>query len=179
VFSELGGKTTKAANNRYAYNLYSSARADSRFIVTRGGKSTYGPVYNTVLNHNTAYQTGARSQGIVCELGCSKGILTVSGSIFWAEQKTVYADAPFNLSNSLIWSSAGDPVLQIGGTPALPNVITADPLFKGAARGDFSLAAGSVAIDGDFAGALAGTDLRNVAVPQGTRGDQGSFEFVG
>jgi hypothetical protein len=107
------------------------------------------------------------------------GILTVSGSIFWAEQKTVYADAPFNLSNSLIWSSAGDPVLQIGGTPALPNVITADPLFKGAARGDFSLAAGSVAIDGDFAGALAGTDLRNVAVPQGTRGDQGSFEFVG
>lgn len=179
VFSELGGKAIKASNNRYAYNLYSSKRPDSRFIVTRGGQSAYGPVYNTVLNHNTAYQTGAGSQGIVCESGCSTGILTVTGSILWAEQKTVYADAPFTLSNSLVWSSAGDPVLQISGSPALPNVVTANPLFKSAPQGDFSLAAGSAAIDRDFAGALAGTDLRNTTVPQGVRGDKGSFEFVG
>jgi hypothetical protein len=179
VFSELGGRSTKASNNRFAYNLYVSARPDTRFIVTRGGGSVYGPVNGTILNHNTTYQTGARSQGVVCELSCSPSVLTMTGGIIWAEGKAIYADRPFALSNSLVWNSRGDPVLQIGGSPSLNNVVRANPQFQNASAGNFSLKAGSRAIDHDYAGSLAAKDLKNTRVPQGARGDTGSFEFVG
>jgi hypothetical protein len=179
VFSELGGRTTKASNNRYAFNLYTTARPDSRFIVTRGGKSVYGPVYNTVINHNTTYQTGARSQGIVCDSGCSGSMLTVSGSIIWAQEKAVYADGAFNFNNSLVWNSAGKPTLQIGGSPTLNNVVMANPRFKNPSGGNFALQSGSAAIDKDYGSALAKKDLRDTVVPQGARGDKGSFEFTG
>jgi hypothetical protein len=48
-------------------------------------------------------------------------------------------------------------VLQIGGNPSLSNVVLANPQFKNPDAGDFALA----------------------AVPQGVRGDTGSFEFIG
>lgn len=179
VFSELGGTTTKASNNRYAFNLYVSARPDSRFIVTRGAASSYGPVNGTILNHNTTYQTGARSQGVVCDSSCSSSVLTMTGGIIWAEEKAIYADRPFALSNSLVWNSQGAPVLQIGGSPSLSNVVVANPQFQNPGAGNFSLKAGSRAIDHDYAGSLAAKDLKNTKVPQGVRGDTGSFEFVG
>ena len=179
VFSELGGKATKASNNRYAFNLYVSARPDSRFVVTRGGGSPFGPVNGTILNHNTTYQTGARSQGVVCELGCSASVLTMTGGIIWAEGKAIYADRPFALSNSIVWNSHGDPVLQIGGSPSLSNVVRTNPQFQNPGGGNFSLKAGSRALDHDYAGSLAAKDLKNTKVPQGVRGDTGSFEFVG
>jgi hypothetical protein len=179
VFSELGGgSVVKATGNRYFYNVYSSARPDSRFIVTRGAGSAYGPVNGTVLNHNTSYQTGLRSQGIVCELSCGPTILSVSGSIIWAEEKVVYADATFDFSNSLIWSSNGVPVVQIKTKPVFTNVVIANPMFTNPPTGTFTLQPTSAAIDADLGVTLSTKDLNNVSVPLGLRPDFGSYELL-
>ena len=178
VFSELGGATVKPANNQYVYNLFTTARPDSRFIVTRGAGSPYGPVSGTVLNHNTTYQTGMHSQGVVCDLGCGPTILKVSGSIMWAEEKVVYADAPFDLSNSLVWNTAGAPVLQIATKPVLTNVVVANPLFVNAAGGNFALQSTSPAVDADPGIAMAAKDLCNTLVPQASSPDFGGYEYV-
>jgi hypothetical protein len=179
VFSELGGGAVKPANNQFFYNLYTSARPDSRFIVTRGARSPYGPVTNTVLNHNSTYLSGVGSQGVVCELGCSPSIITITDSVIWAEQKVIYADAALTFADSVVWSSTGRPVLQIGGTPAISNVIQANPLFANAVAGNLTLLTGSPAIDVDVHPATVAKDLNNVPVPQGGRSDAGAYEFVG
>src|SRR5262249_6637805 len=117
VFSELGSSAEKkATNNRYTRNLFSTSLANSRFITTRGaGDRQFGPVNATRLDRNTTYQTGQGSQGVVCSLGCGAGVLSMTGNIIWAEQKAVFADAPFPEAHDVFWSSTGAPNLDIRG----------------------------------------------------------------
>ncbi|MEY2445337.1 MAG: hypothetical protein QOE00_1917 [Ilumatobacteraceae bacterium] len=138
VFTELGSSASiKSTNNTFANNLFVTARPDSRFIVTRGAKdATYGPVAGTTVANNTTFQTGAGSQSVVCSLGCGTTILSVSSNVLWAEEKVIYADAPFALGTNLVWNSAGNPFAQIiGGSTS--GLVVANPQFADPASNNF------------------------------------------
>jgi hypothetical protein len=182
VFSELGGTAANPAGDTvFAYNEFVSTLADSRFVVTRGAQDTlYGPVTSTTVVHNTTYQTGPRSQGVVCILGCSPSVLTMQGNVVWAEEKSVYADAAFSESGDVFWNTAGAPFVQMPA-PLSPTSVAADPRFTSRATGVLSLAAGSPAVDrvpeaAPLPFAAGDADLLHVPVPQGGARDAGSYE---
>jgi hypothetical protein len=138
VFTELGSSSSvKSVDNTFADNLFVTARPDSRFIVTRGANDpTYGPVSGTNVVGNTTFQTGAGSQSVICSLGCSPGILSVSSNVFWAEEKVMYADAPFALGSNLVWNSSGQPFAQIAGG-STGSLVVANPNFADIASNNF------------------------------------------
>jgi len=138
VFTELGSSATvTSVNNRFANNLFVTNWANSRFVVTRGaGDASYGPVVATSVVGNTTFQTGPGSQSVVCILGCNEATLSMSSNVLWAEEKAVYADAPFDLGRNLMWNSAGVPFAQIKGG-ALGSFLVADPAFLNTASGDY------------------------------------------
>lgn len=142
VFTELGSSaTSKAANNTFANNLFVTGRPDSRFIVTRGALDTsYGPVPGTTVVGNTTFQTGTGSQAVVCSLGCGGDILSLSSNVMWAEEKVMYADAPFSLGRNLIWNSAGQPFAQVKGG-SLSSLLVTNPKFADPASNNFAATA--------------------------------------
>lgn len=136
TFTELGN--SRSAGNTYAYNVVTSAVADSTFVITRGAGSVWGPIVGTRFFNNTAILTGANTQGFICHAGCSPSILVMRNNIVQATWKAGYADAPFDGDYNLYW----------GGTRQFPlgaHDIVADPVFAGG--GDLHLGAGSPAID--------------------------------
>lgn len=138
VFTELGSSSSvKSVDNTFADNLFVTSRPDSRFIVTRGAKdSTYGPVSGTNVVGNTTFQTGPGSQSVICSLGCSPDILTVSSNVLWAEEKAIYADAPFGLGSNQVWNSSGQPFAQIAGG-STGSLVVANPNFADIATNNF------------------------------------------
>ncbi|MEP7112658.1 MAG: hypothetical protein ABI862_05295, partial [Ilumatobacteraceae bacterium] len=142
VFTELGSSSTiKSTNNRFSSNLFVTSRPDSRFIVTRGAKdATYGPVSATSVVGNTTFQTGPRSQSVICSLGCSADILSLSSNVLVAEEKVMYADAPFALGRNLTWNSTGTPFAQVAGG-GTGNLVVANPGFADPASNNFFAAA--------------------------------------
>lgn len=175
VFSELGSSSSVVSdNNTYAYNLVISSILDGKFITTRGPGADFGPVYDTILYNNTIYLTGPDSQTVNCGF-CGPNILTSRNNIYWAEWKAFYADAQFNESNNIYWSSDGSPYIQ-GFTIDLSSK-KINPQFVDPVNGDFHLKATSPAIDkGMWVGWI--LDLDSVLVPQGTAVDIGAYEFV-
>lgn len=132
VFTELGSSATvKTTANTFANNIFATARPDARFIVTRGpSDATYGPVLSTQVLNNTTFETGPRSQAVVCDRGCSASVLRVANNILWAEEKSIYADAPFDLGANVVWNSTGTPFVQVPGSLAGISVMNpgfADP----------------------------------------------------
>jgi hypothetical protein len=138
VFTELGSSASvTSANNTFADNLFVTQWANSRFIVTRGASDTaYGPVNGTTVINNTTFQTGAGSQAVVCSLGCNSSVLSMSSNVLWAEEKALYADAPFALGRNLMWNSAGAPFAQLKGG-LVDGFVVADPAFVNPAAGDY------------------------------------------
>jgi len=138
VFTELGSSATdKSVNNTFADNLFVTNWTNSRFITTRGaGDTSFGPVSGTKVVSNTTFQTGAGSQGVVCSLGCNSSVLSMSSNVFWAEEKALYADAPFDLGRNLMWNSAGTPFAQLKGG-SISSFLVADPAFLNPASGDY------------------------------------------
>ncbi len=187
VFSELGSSAAiTSTDNVFAYNLFNSQMAQGRFITTRGADDgAYGPVWSTRLEHNTIYVTGHDAQGVVCVLGCSAAVLSARGNIIFAETKVIYADAPFDEADNILWNSAGDPTVQIeevtrGGLvryEASPTDLVADPRFANPDGSDFELRGASPAVDRSSTPPRYSTDLANVLVPQGDRPDTGAFEL--
>lgn len=151
VFTELGSTASiKSANNVFTNNVFATGRATARFIVTRGANdATYGPVLNTQVTNNTTFETGPGSQGVVCDRGCAPGVLHLSGNILWAEEKAIYADAPFDLGPNLVWNSAGAPMVQVPGSQA--GIVVANPGFADPAANNFA------ALSAPGYGASAGT----------------------
>lgn len=173
AFTELGN--SRSADNTFAYNVVRSSLPTSIGVVTRGAKSSYGPVLRTRLYNNTIVLTGSSSQGFVCLAGCGPDILTMRNNIVQAVLKVGYADAAFVEDHNLFWGG----LLQFTrGTTSL----VANPLFLDGATGNFHLSSTSPAIDRgvsvgysiDFDGAAVPTDGNGdgVAVP-----DLGAFEY--
>ncbi len=173
AFTELGGdSSTKAADNTYAYNIFTSSLSKSIFLVTRGSGVKYGPVYRTKLYNNSVYLTGGSSQGFVCHAGCSSEILTMRNNIIKAGQKDGYADGTFDENYNLYGGTSQQFTLG-------PNSKKADPRFTSTTN--LRLQAGSPAIDaGSQDSILAGyrNDLDNASVPQGSAVDMGAYEYT-
>jgi hypothetical protein len=169
AFTELGN--SRSADNTFAYNLFTSDQASSIFLNTRGS-GTYGPVYRTKAYNNTAYLTGASSQGVVCS-GCGTSILTLKNNIIAAKWKIGYANAPFDESNNIYWLGSVTNQLPISST----SFIT-DPKFVNAGAGDFHLQAGSPAINSGSGESLTAgftVDLAGAAV--GNPPERGVYEY--
>lgn len=173
AFTELGGDSNiKAADNIYAYNVFTSSLNKSIFLVTRGAGVKYGPVYRTKLYNNSVYLTGGSSQGFVCHAGCSSEILTMRNNIIKAGQKDGYADGTFDENYNLYGGTSQQFTLG-------PNSKKADPRFTSTTN--LHLQAGSPAIDaGSQDSILAGyrNDFDNTPVPQGTAVDMGAYEYA-
>lgn len=180
VFSELGSSSTKkASDNFFAYNLFVPDQPQSRFITTRGGgDAQFGPVNRTRVEYNTVYATGSDAQAIVCILGCDPSVLSVRSNVLVADAKVVYADRPFTFENNVVWSTTGAVTLQVSRSQTLPGIVTADPMFTDTALGNFSLRAGSPAIDSATAPIVYKRDLDKNRVPFNGIPDMGAFESV-
>ena len=180
VFSELGGSSSqKAADNRFEFNLHQSGMVDARFITTRGGGSGWGPVYRTVVEHNTVNLTGSGSVAISCGEGCNSNILRLRGNILIGADKPLFADANFDEADNVYWHPGGETRIQIAssnklyspGTAVLNGSIVANPqLGSGQKPGSSSPAVNRA----DSSAPWAGSDLAGNG-PNGTR-DSGAFE---
>ncbi|MEL6890812.1 MAG: hypothetical protein AAFP84_04395 [Actinomycetota bacterium] len=183
VFSELGSSAAKkASNNLFERNIFVTDQPDSRFITTRGADDGFGPVRSTRVLHNTTYQTGARSQGVVCGGGCGNGVLEVRNNIFVAEEKALFANGNVTLGPNLAWSvGPGDPLVQIirasnqTVADAERLTITADPRFQNANRGNFRLKRGSPAVNAADSTRVSRTDFANRGLQSG-RADLGAYD---
>ena len=185
VFSELGGSAAeKASDNVFEFNLHNSDLRDARFITTRGGKSSWGPVWRTTLEHNTVVLKGPGAVAVSCGKGCSGSILTARGNIFWAE-KSLYADANFNESDNVYWSSRGQTNIQVGSTnkwydkktSVLNGSVVANPTLQNVGSGNFRPGTGSPAHNrADTTDPSATVDLgRQTSIINGKR-DSGAYE---
>ena len=160
-FTELGN--SRSADNTFAYNLVRSSLDTSTFLITRGGSSSLGPVLRTHAYNNTAYLTGASSQGFVCYDGCSSSVLTMRNNIVQAVQKVGYADAAFDENDDVFYGG------QLQFTKGA-NSVVANPGFAAAGSADFHLQASSTAVDRGVGLGYA-TDLDQHPVPTDGNGD--------
>jgi hypothetical protein len=146
VFSELGSSAAKKSRgNVYAYNVFANSIPYARFLSTRGALDhSYGPVFNTMLYHNSVYVTGANSNAIACGRGCDPTILTTDSNIFWSDGPVLFADNRFAMKDDLYWATNGRPTFNI---PSLdPSGRVANPQFTNAPAGDLHLLGTSPAI---------------------------------
>lgn len=186
VFSELGSSSTiKSTNNAYAYNVFSSTVPGSRFITTRGALDQYGPVWGTTLVHNTTYQRGVDSQGVVCSKGCVATVLTMRANLIWADTKVLYADTSVAATTNLLWAANGAPKVQLekrladGSLQRFsldPSNLLADPRLTNTASGNFVPTLSSPALDRDTLATLFTTDIAGTSVPSYGAADIGALE---
>jgi hypothetical protein len=161
TFSELGDPRTR--NTTYAYNVVTGSQDDATFLITRGAQSSWGPVLNTTLIHNSVLLTGAHSQGFICHGGCNARILTMRANVISAVAKSGYADGPF----------AGGGNLYDGGLRQFtmrPDDRVGHPLFVDGAGGDLELRTGSPAVDRSTTYGYA-FDARRQSLPRDGNGD--------
>lgn len=182
VFSELGGDALrKSEDNTFAYNLYTSNKSGSEFLVVTGyGDTVFGPVLRTRMFNNTIHLTHSTSEGVICSRGCSSEILEMRNNIIWAEWKAVFADGPFAESNNLYWNLAGKPLVQYQNFTMSATDIKANPLFVDRLAGNFHLKSTSPAIDkGSSIPKSAGysTDYEGIGIWVGSAADLGIFEY--
>jgi hypothetical protein len=176
VFAELGSSpTVRTANTTFAYNIFSSVRADSRFVTTRGPADlAWGPVYSTDIAHNTVYVTSPGSQGVVCGGACDGTILSMESNVIWAEWKVLYTDRAIPNTKNLYWNTAGDPFVDSPQMDA--STILANPQYVDVTAQNFRVLSGSPAVD---TGSPVGTwtkDFYGVLLPQGASVDRGAAE---
>ena len=173
-FTELG--KVPASDNTYAYNKITSSLTTANFLVTRGGSTSYGPVYRTKVLNNTVYLSGSQAYAVQCTGGCSSSILSMRGNIIWSQDRIGYADAAFDEGNNLYWKSDGAPKVWF---PISSTSKKADPRFVDLAASNLRLQSTSPAINAGGVAALNlgyVVDLDGVAVPQGAAPDMGAYE---
>lgn len=128
----------------------------------------YANVYTVSGSGNSTFTNvtfGANTVGGVVISNGGSGVITLNNSIIWG--------------NTL--SSNGQPAPYSSGSINMNNVLTTDPLFNNAPGGDFTLKAGSPAINAGNAALFAGLDadtkdLAGNARVAGTTIDLGPYE---
>jgi hypothetical protein len=140
VFTELGNSSS--SGNVYAYNLFDTSTPDQGFVTTRGANSADGPVTSTILYNNTAYETGAGDQGVVCYAGCGPRILTMENNIIDTSGQPLYSDGPFRSSNNIFWGGR----LSVGTSVTGAKSMAHNPEFCNPDADVFSLQPGSPAL---------------------------------
>ena len=112
---------------------------DATFLITRGADTSWGPVKNTFVSHNTVLLTGAHSQGFICHAGCNTSVLTMKANLISAVLKAGYADGPYAGGHNMYSGGQRQFKLQTGD-------FVGDPMFVDAAHGDLSLRKASPAV---------------------------------
>jgi hypothetical protein len=81
--------------------------------------------------------------------------------------------------NNILYGNGRNSVVDWGSiNPVIDhNLIDVNPQFVNAAANDFSLQAGSPAIDAGVAISLVTTDIKGVSRPQGAAYDVGTYEY--
>ncbi len=161
AFTELGH--SRSSGNVFAYNEVRSSLDTSVFLVTRGAKSSYGPVMRTKVYNNSVLLTGASSQGFVCHAGCGPDILTMRNNVVQAVAKVGYADAPFDENNGVYWGGKRQFVLGARS-------VVAAPRFVDGAVGNLRLQWASPAVDRGV-GLAYDRDLDGLLTPVDGNGD--------
>lgn len=156
AFAELGESGTE--NNSFSHNSVTSSLPDAVFLVTRGANDAFGPVRSTSIYHNSVMLDGPRSQGFVCDGGCTAGVLRLRNNIIQATWKSGYADGAVDENYNLFWGG----IRQF--TPGSDSLV-ADPLWVDPGAGDLRLRPGSPAAGKgvpieDVAGTQSATDPR-------------------
>jgi hypothetical protein len=175
AFTELGKDENRTSDgNVFAYNLVTSTRAGSVFLITRGADNpTYGPVTHTRAYNNTVHFIGGL--GVACARGCDATILTLKNNIIRADTPLL-VDERFDEGHNIFWKKGGG--LTIPGLH--PTSRVANPRFV-AAGTDFHVRSDSPAIDAGTAEVLfAGyaVDLDGRRVPSGSAVDIGAYELA-
>jgi hypothetical protein len=169
AFTELGNP--RSAHTTYAYNAITSDLKTSEFLVTRGANSSWGPVADTNVVHNSVRLTGSASQGFVCYDGCSSGILSLRDNVMAATGKVGYADHAFDTADNIFW---GGPVqFQKDSSDRIVS-----PQFATGDSANVSLSANSPAIDKGKA-SIWSTDVDGRSTPVDGNGDGVSSADVG
>jgi hypothetical protein len=169
-----------ARDNVWAYNLVVSKHRNARFVIVHNSGSRVGPTYGSEMYNNTVVLTGAESQGVVCDAGCSREALVMRNNILWAEYKAAYAAGAFVESHNLYWSSDGEPYVQYKNYTMDPSSRIANPGFVDMSNGDYHLGASSVAVNAGWANELVAPfteDLDLRAVNGGV--EIGAYEYAG
>ena len=85
------------------------------------------------------------------------------------------------VQNNLIYANERDDVVDqgSGGGIITNNLVGVNPQFVNAPAGDFSLNAGSPAIDAGVMVSAVTTDIKGISRPQGAAYDIGAYEFTG
>ena len=167
AFAELG--QSGASGNRFDNNVVSATSETAVFLVTRGPKSSRGPVLGTVVEHNSVLLTGIGSQGFVCHGGCSTDVLTLRNNIIEASWKAGYADGAFVGGHNVFSGGLTQFALD-------PTDVVADPGWVDRVSVDLHLAGDSPAID---IGAPLGypTDFDGAPI-DGVWPDAGAYQFA-
>lgn len=94
AFTELGHAPGKTADgNVFAYNVVTSSLEHGSFLVTRGAQDKgLGPVANTLVENNSVYLTGAKTEGWSCYAGCAPGILKLRNNVVKVGGRTGWED---------------------------------------------------------------------------------------
>jgi hypothetical protein len=179
TFTELG--YPRSADNRFAYNVVTSALTNSTFLVTRGASDGFGPVTRTKAYNNTVYLTGSNATAVVCAGGCSPDILTLKNNIIWSDYQVAWVDQPFDEGYNIYWKADGAPIFKMAAMS--PTSKRANPSFAGASvtAPNFHLVDGSPAVDfgsTESAGAGYTIDYDGLSVPSGTGVDAGAYEHA-
>jgi hypothetical protein len=157
----FGGVTVNHGTDNKIYN--------NIFSNTFGVIDVVRNARNTLVANNTLYNNQA--WGIRLDIGTSNGPnTTVKNNILFTSETIEVGGAPgTNCSHNLS-----------PGTPAgCSNNSTANPQFVNAGGGDFTLQAGSPAINAGTTVSLVTTDYAGVARPQGPAYDIGAYEYRG
>ncbi len=180
TFSELGGsRATKASDNLFAYNRYTSVLPNSQFLIVTGADDRFGPTRGTRAVNNTVYLPHRdRTQGVVCHAGCTPELLELRNNVLWVGWKALFTDGAFGESNNLFWRDDGQPFTQFFATGMSATSVVADPRFVDADAGDFRLLADSPAIDAGVNLDLGiAVDVTGVQIPRNGVTDIGAHEY--
>ena len=169
AFAELGN--FRSSDNTVAQNVVVSSLATSMFLITRGAKSHWGPVYGTRAIANTVLLTGASSQGFSCGDGCSSKVLTMRDNIIQAVAVVGYADARFDEAYDLFWG--GDRRFKVDRTSRI-----GDPRFVDPGAADLHLQASSPAVDAAVDVGLT-VDFDGLPIPIDGNGDGRAAPDIG
>jgi len=162
TFSELGNSRTR--DTTYHYNVVTTRQDDATFLITRGAGSSWGPVKNTYVSHNTVVLTGAHSQGFICHAGCNTSVLTMKANLISAVLKAGYADGPY--AGGFNMYSGGQRQFQLQ-----PGDFAGNPMFVDAAHGNLSLRTESPAVDSSHSNNAGVVDIEHKVVPRDGNGD--------
>lgn len=162
-------------NSRFYNNGFSDARgyAGNGAVISSGARNQ---VYNNVFWNNKGSALSVNYNCNDCEIYHN----TIANNLSYGMEidGSVGVIAKNNISYQNGNSSAGEQLVDWqNNVTKSNNLLAVNPLFTNAAARDYSLQAGSPAIDTGAALALVTTDILGIPRPQGAAPDMGAYEF--